>query len=90
MATAQGANFGAFMRIDLFPGGLAVERGRLVLGDRLQVDPAELERFDDGTIALLERLRWWDLPEETIRSALPVLTGGTGQELADLVARLRG
>ena len=48
VATEQGANFDAFMGIELFPGGLAVERGRLVLGDLLQVDPAELERFDAG------------------------------------------
>ena len=31
------------------------------------------KRFDDETIALLERLRWWDLPPEELTDLLPVL-----------------
>ena len=31
------------------------------------------KRFDDETVALLERLRWWDLPTEELTGLLPVL-----------------
>lgn len=30
-------------------------------------------RFDDGTAALLEELRWWDLPPEELTEIIPVL-----------------
>lgn len=30
-------------------------------------------RFDDGTAALLEELRWWDLPSEELTEIIPVL-----------------
>lgn len=31
------------------------------------------KRFDDGTAALLEELRWWDLPPEELTEIIPVL-----------------
>ena len=31
-------------------------------------------RFDDDLIGLLEQLRWWDLPVETINEMIPLLT----------------
>ena len=31
------------------------------------------KRFDDGTAALLEELRWWDLPPEKLTEIIPVL-----------------
>lgn len=31
------------------------------------------KRFDDGTAALLEELRWWDLPPEELTGIIPVL-----------------
>ena len=31
------------------------------------------KRFDDGTAALLEELRWWDLPPEELTETIPVL-----------------
>ena len=31
-------------------------------------------RFDDETIELLERLKWWDLPIEEIDRLIPILT----------------
>ena len=31
------------------------------------------KRFDDGTTALLEELRWWDLPPEELTEIIPVL-----------------
>lgn len=31
------------------------------------------KRFDDGTAALLEELRWWDLPSEELTEIIPVL-----------------
>lgn len=33
-------------------------------------------RYDDTTIALLEKLSWWDWPVEKITSALPAITSG--------------
>lgn len=33
-------------------------------------------RFDAETVALLEQLRWWDLPEAETRAAMPILMGG--------------
>ena len=47
-------------------------------------------RFDPETIDLLERLRWWDLNEGTIRAHLPALLGGDRVKLVELAERLRG
>jgi len=32
------------------------------------------KRFDDEMIALLEKLKWWDLPNEKIGALIPILT----------------
>lgn len=32
------------------------------------------QRFDDETCALLLELRWWDLPEETVKELAPILS----------------
>ena len=51
-------------------------------------------RFDEEIIALLERLRWWDLPVEEIDALIPLLTSGdlekVRRELQVLVARRDG
>lgn len=39
------------------------------------------KRFDDETIELLERLRWWDKPIEEIDALLPVLTNPDLEEM---------
>lgn len=38
-------------------------------------------RFDERTIAHLQRLRWWDWPTEKIRRFLPAIVGGKVGEL---------
>lgn len=38
-------------------------------------------RFDDETIELLQRLRWWDKPIEEIDSLMPILTITDSQKL---------
>ena len=38
-------------------------------------------RFDEPTIQKLQRLRWWDWPEETIREKLPEIQSGAIQGL---------
>ena len=39
-------------------------------------NPAKVirKRFDDGLIALLEKLQWWNLSVEEINSLIPILT----------------
>lgn len=34
------------------------------------------KRFDDGTIAELERLRWWDRDEDVIKACIPAIRSG--------------
>jgi virginiamycin A acetyltransferase len=46
-------------------------------------------RFPDPVIALLDRLRWWDLPLDEIRRLVPVLASGDPDALAAETARLR-
>jgi virginiamycin A acetyltransferase len=43
-------------------------------------------RFSPEDIALLLDLAWWDWPPETVRAALPVLTGGRPTDLVSLQA----
>ena len=42
------------------------------------------KRFDDETIELLLKLRWWDWPAEKITKNLNVLCGGNAAELSKL------
>lgn len=46
-------------------------------------------RFPDRVCALLDRLAWWDLPQDEIRAILPVLASADVGALAETVARLR-
>lgn len=45
-------------------------------------------RFDDDTVALLEQLRWWDLPIERIDQLMPVLTTADAQARKDALRAL--
>lgn len=46
-------------------------------------------RFPDAVCALLDRLAWWDLPQDEIRALLPVLASADVAALEAAVARLR-
>lgn len=47
-------------------------------------------RFDGETIALLQQLAWWDLPDETIRTIIPILCAEPdAAQLRALIARYR-
>lgn len=52
-------------------------------------NPCEVKkkRFDDVTIVLLEKLRWWDKSEKEINDLIPVLTKGniTKEEIEKLL-----
>ncbi len=44
-------------------------------------------RFAPGTTALLERLRWWDLPPERLRPLLPLIQRGDPEALREAIQR---
>lgn len=39
------------------------------------------KRFDDGSIALLLEMKWWDWPAERLKAAMPLMTSGNIAEL---------
>ncbi|MGC9371639.1 MAG: CatB-related O-acetyltransferase [Paracoccaceae bacterium] len=47
------------------------------------------QRFSPATVALLQGLRWWDLPLDEIEALLPVLASADEAALARATARLR-
>lgn len=50
-------------------------------------NPARLirRRFDEATILALLDLAWWDWPDETIKSVIPILMSGDVERLKELV-----
>lgn len=55
-------------------------------------NPARLvrTRFDEATVARLLEARWWDLPDETIRSLVPLIQSPDIEALLAACARARG
>lgn len=45
-------------------------------------------RFDDATIALLQKLQWWNWPVERIRASLPYFIDGEYKSLTELIDNL--
>jgi acetyltransferase-like isoleucine patch superfamily enzyme len=46
-------------------------------------------RFDSGTIDELLKLSWWDLPEDTVDSLLPLLMSSNASALLDALRRAK-
>ena len=56
-----------------------IRRGGIIYlrTDELTPNPVQpRKRFDDDTIAALEKLRWWDWDEERIRENLSAIQNG--------------